>query len=170
MTGTIILNNGGTTMGRNIRQIMIFVAAFSMFCVTLGAQSTTIVLTEDVVTRYEETYPEIWKLTMQLDKIGKMPESDEKTSKNLEIIGKRDEILKEKGWADFWEYMDTRGRIMEAFIPLKVLEKFANSLEQDRKKAEDTVMRHLKEKDYSEEEIMTLIQHLPKLKKIHNAK
>lgn len=152
-------------MGRNIRHIITVVAAFSMLYVTPETQASTIVLTEEVVTRYEDTYPEMWKVTKELDKIGKMPASDERTKKSLELIEKRTEILKTKGWADFWEYQDTMARITQALIPLIVLEKFANASEQDRQKAEDTVTEQLMAKDYSEDEIRTLIQHLPKLRK-----
>jgi hypothetical protein len=170
MTGAIILNNGGTNMGRIMKQIIIVVAACSMLCVTPETQASTIVLTEEVVARYEDTYPEIWKVTKELDKIGKIPAADERTKKSLELIEKRADILKTKGWADFWEYQDTMARIMHAIIPLSVLEKFANSSEQDRKKAEDTVMEQLVDKDYAEDEIRTLIQHLPKLRKMIGSK
>jgi hypothetical protein len=65
--------------------------------------------------------------------------------------------------------MDVMGRITDALVPLRVLEKFANSPEQKRTQAMNAVMVQLKEKGYSEDEIRTMIRHLPTLRKMLDA-
>lgn len=153
-------------MRRNIRHIMIAVVAFSVLCISAWAHASNVVLTEENVPRYADTYPEVWRLTQQLEEIGKLPDSDDRTKKTLEITTKREEIVKEKGWTDFWEYMDTMGRITNALVPLMVLEKFRNSPKDKRKQASDTVYVQLKERNYSDDEIKTLVKYFPRLKKM----
>ena len=153
-------------MERNIRPIIIAFIIFSIPYFSVGTQATNILLTEEVVTRYESTYPDIWKLTKKLEEIGKMKESDEKTKKTLEITAQREEILKAKGWTDLWEYLDTMARVQEALIPLLVLDKFTNTPEDRRKKAEEGVKEQLKNKEFSEEEITVMTKHFPMLKKM----
>ncbi|HNV47246.1 MAG TPA: hypothetical protein PKJ16_09410 [Spirochaetota bacterium] len=148
-------------MSRNMSYILSAVILLPILFILSGAHAEEPVLTDEIVTKYEATYPAMWQVTQELDKTGKMPNSEEKDRKTQELLAKRAEILKENGWNDLWEYLDTMGRITRVFVPLKVLAKFANRPEEDRKKAVAHVQNQLK--GYSEEEIKTLMLHLPKL-------
>ena len=154
-------------MVRKTRQIIITGIMLSTLCIMLGVQAANVVLTEEVVTRYEATQPEIQDLTKKLTELEKMSESDDKTAKISEIVAKRTEVVGSKGWADFWEYMDARSRITEVLIPLMVLEKFEHQQVENIKKAQETVLNQLKKKDFSREEIKVVIKHFQVLKKLH---
>ncbi len=149
-----------------MRHIIIAIVVTSISCIASGALAAKVVLTDQVLTRYEATFPEIRKLTLQLEEISSMPDSDEKSQKLQDVIAKKEECLRAKGWADFSEYMDTMGRVTQALVPLRVLAKFAKHPAEKRAQAQDQVIKELKDKEFSEDEIRTLIRHIPRLNKM----
>ncbi len=132
------------------------------------ALAEEVVLTEELVTRYEKTFPEMWPLTKKLDEVGKMRDSEDKKMKTSLLLANREKILQKHGWADLWEYMDTMSRITPAYVSLYVLSTYLNRPETDpdRQRVEDGVAKSLKEKGYSEDEIKIVTKHLLNLKKI----
>lgn len=127
-----------------------------------------VVLTEELVVRYEKTFPEMWQINKKLDEVGKMRDSEDKKMKTSLLIAQRAKLLETQGWADLWEYMDTMNRLTPAYVSLYVLSTYLNRPESDpdRRRVEDGVDRQLKEKGYSEEEIKIVTKHLLTLKKI----
>jgi hypothetical protein len=153
--------------GMNLRKLTIALALCPLLLAS-PVMAEDVVLTEELVTRYEQTFPEMWPLNKKLDEVGKMRDSEEKKTKTSLLLANRDKILKAHGWADLWEYMDTMNRITPAYVALSVLSTFLNRPESDpdRQKVEAGVGEQLKEKGYSEDEIKIVTQHLPTLEKI----
>ncbi len=152
----------------NLGKLTIGAVALWALILANPVMADEVVLTEELVSRYEETFPELWPLTMRLEAVGKMRDSKDKETKTSILLANREKILQAHGWADLWEYIDTMSRITPAYVALFVLSTFANRPENDpdRRKVEDTVSQQLKEKGYSDEEIDVVTKHLPALKKI----
>ena len=152
-------------MGRNVKYIIFSVGLISIFSLSAGVYAGDVVLTEEIVTRFEATHPAMWPLTLELDKAGKIRNPEEKERKTQELLAKREEVLKANGWADLWEYMDASSRIMKAYINLKVMGKFSDRDEETQKKVAAAVKEQLQ--DYSEDEIQILMKHFPKLQEVY---
>jgi hypothetical protein len=123
-----------------------------------------VMLTEPLVEKYINTFPDYTKAQQELVEASKLPDSDAKDKKLTECVAKKNEVLAAKGWTDMSEYMDVDSRVLQIFTQLNILRKFS-ALPPDRKnKAEMQINEALKAYDPSEVAVMK--KYFPKILKL----
>lgn len=129
-----------------------------LFAVTGVARAEGIVLTEELVKKFTDVYPEYDKLTKEIAKLNeKKPDSKEKIAQVRATMEKRTALVKEKGWEDDADYISLMPRIIPIMSSFTLKAKVNKIPAQGRKAMEDAI-KDL-QKDFTPEEIAVMTKY-----------
>ncbi len=148
-----------------MKKFAIIAIVIILLVVTGAVRAEGIVLTEELVKKFIDVYPEFDKLSKEIAKLNeKKPDNEEKTKLVMATMEKRTALVKEKGWEDEGDFISFKPRIIPIMTSFTLKEKVKKIPAQGRKAMEDAI-KDL-QKDYSQEEITVMMKYEKQIRQL----